>query len=140
MTTDTVKMEELDVITIKYRDLAGEPGTSPYDSLNYLLDRDDFPVVFGHKLVKLASLIIPEIKHIDTVYARLVRKYGQLTEDKSKFLIPTGSENELKFAEEYEKFLNEPVQIQFSPISLKELSEIKIKSKHLYNLRHFFKD
>jgi hypothetical protein len=133
-------MQEKERITLKYRDLAGEPGNSPYDSINYLLDRDDFPVVFGHKLVKLASVIIPEMKHIDTVYARLIRKYGKLTEDKSQFIIEKGSEAALKFSEEYEQFLDQEVVLEVTKLDLADISEYKIKPAHLHNLRHFIKD
>ena len=135
-----VYMQEKERIIIKYRDLAGEPGKSPYDSMNYLLDRDDFPVVFGHKLVKLASVIFPEMKHIDTVYARLIRKYGKLNEDKSQFLVDANSADGLKFSEEYEKFLDQELILEVEKINLSEIAEYKIKPKHLNNLRHFIKD
>lgn len=127
-------------IEITYRDLAGEPGSSPYDSINHLLDREDFPVMFSHRISKLASIVIPEIKHIDAMFTRLVKKHGHLTENSEKFTIDAGSQAEKDFSSEYEAFLNEKVRFDFEKINLLGIQDYKIKPRHLKNLQAFFKE
>jgi hypothetical protein len=131
-------MSNEEKIEVSYRELVGTPESKPLDSLNHLLDREDFPVIFGHKISKLATALFPEFEHANKMFNKLVRKHGKLNEDKTQFVIDPGSEAEKAFSDEYAQFLDETTTLRVEKISLEEVGQYKVKPRHLKNLHKFF--
>jgi len=98
------------------------------------------PIRISYKLSKLINFFNEEMAAMEQARTDLIKKLSVENPEKPGELRVT-SENEEKFREEFSQLLQEEVNIDFTPIRLKELGEdIKISPVELYSLSKIIND
>lgn len=94
------------------------------------------PAKQSYRLGVLAKFIQERMSVYEKSRQNLVQKYGEKTDN----VIRVKSENINQFSEEMESLLSEEVQIDFQPISVSSLEEVKISPKDMAILSVLFRE
>jgi hypothetical protein len=103
------------------------------EPLQRLVDREDLPVKYGIKVVRLARKVNEEIASIESMRNNLIKKYGE--EKDGKIQIKEDSENFPKFVVEYTELMDSEVDLEFEKIVIPD--NLIVPTKDLATLEPF---
>jgi hypothetical protein len=113
------------------------------ESLNNILIKE-IPIKTAYMLSKLAQKIEPELKNFQNSNNKLIEKYGQRDENNeiinNNGIVPIILDKKEDYKKEIEELLNIEIDIDFEPMSIKSLGDIKIAPKDLFVLDRFIKE
>lgn len=98
-------------------------------SLDKLLGAD-LPINISYRFTRVTKQIQSELKHFQESFQKLVKKYGETKQEKT--LVPTEKVEE--FNAEVDKLMKEEIAIDFTPICIDDLGDIKLSAIDLVNL------
>jgi len=110
------------------------------DSLNKLLSQE-LPVTTAFRLSKLAKQVIEELKTVEDNRIKLIKKYQEEPKEGEKESnIRVAPENAAAFNQDFSELLNIEIGLDFEPISIGEISDVKLTAIDLINLDVFVKN
>lgn len=98
--------------------------------------KNQLPVKTSWRLGKLARQIEKEFIDLENERIRLVQKYG--TPDETTGEIRVQDENIKTFLDEFSEILKEEVDIEFTPVEVSSIGDIKIDTLDLMALEKLF--
>jgi hypothetical protein len=90
------------------------------------------PIKISYKISKLFNFCSEELIAIEKARVELVKQYSKKDEKTGEYKVEP--ENEKKFREEFDQFLKEEVECDFTPIPLQLIEDIKITAFDLSGL------
>ncbi|MEM3091778.1 MAG: hypothetical protein QXD05_01455 [Candidatus Pacearchaeota archaeon] len=102
-----------------------------------ILAQKDMPIKTSYKLGKLLNKIREELKLYEEQRNNLIKKYGKDIGGGNYQIDENDEEAINKFKKEHEELINLTVNIEYEPISLDSLGDIKISPMHMANLDLF---
>lgn len=99
-------------------------------SMDKLLARD-LPIKQSYWLGKNASKIAIELKEVEKVRNDLIKKFG-IENDNKMWSVPKDKQEE--FFKSFNEVLEEEIEIGLTPISIKELGDIKLSGQEVADL------
>jgi len=115
--TAKIKLSEL-------RDITG--------SLSKVLSQD-LPVKQAYRLSKLAKAVQAEMKELNELRERLIKKYGE-RDEQGNLAVKSRLE---EFQAEFTPILDEEVELSFIPLDLNDIDGLKISPLDIANLEMF---
>ena len=102
------------------------------------LTRQQLPIKLSYRLSKLISFCAKEMEAMESARMNLVKKYSEDPTKEGEIRVKP--ENESKFREEFAEFLKTEVEVDFEPINIQELGEIRISPIDLFRLEKVIVD
>ena len=127
-----IKLEQLVAIA----DFPNANGEMSQGSLSKLLSKE-LPIKTAYTLGKLFIKIKSELQQYYQYRDNLIKKYGK--EENGKYSIESSNENFEEFKKGHIELLSIPVDINFEPLELESLGDIKLSAMDMGNLEMFFK-
>ena len=107
-------------------------------SLQKLTDKE-LPLKISFRLLKFLRDCSEEMEILEKARIKLVEKYSEEKKEGSND-IKVSEENKDKFQEEFSILLNEQIEINYDPISVDDLGDIKISTNDLIPMQKIFKE
>lgn len=102
------------------------------------LMNSDLPARTSYKLTVILKTIRDSLQNLDQIRTDLVKKYGVQGKD-GIIRIQPGTDEEMKFREEFEPILEETVFLdKFKPLSIEDIAEARISPVELEPLLNRF--
>ena len=113
-------------------------------SMKSLVEKE-LPVLISYKISKLVIGLDNEFAVFNSTRFSLTEKYGKKKEDgeldvNEKGMATILPEKMKEFNSEFGVLTNQEIEIEFEPISIQDLDDIKIPAKDLIFIREFLKD
>jgi len=96
------------------------------EPLAKLADKE-LDIRISYRLGKFIKVIGQELQELETNRIKLIKKYGKPVDNKAgqqEYQIE--EENKNKFIDDFNKLLQEEINVDFSPISLEELKDVQL--------------
>jgi hypothetical protein len=103
------------------------------------LSECDLPINIAYRITKIIKVINSELEHIENLRMSLINKYGKQEPGKDMIVVPSEKQN--IFLMEFNKLLEEKVNLDFEPALISDLKEynIKLSAMDLIFLEKFLK-
>lgn len=106
-------------------------------SLDSLLKKE-LNIRVAYRLSKLAKQIYNELVIFEDNRIKLIKKYGSFNKESQVFEIdPKNQKNIDAFTSEFNQLISEEVDINFQPISLEDLEDIKLSAIDMMHFNNF---
>ena len=102
------------------------------------LTEKELPIRTSYRLLKFLKQCSEEMETLEKARVKLVEKYAEETEDKSNMKVSEA--NTAKFQEEFNALLSEEVEIDFTPIKISDLGDIKVSTNDLLPLQRILEE
>jgi hypothetical protein len=99
-----------------------------HENINFLLELN-LPIKKSYKIGNLINIIRDKFFDFDQKRQDLVRKYGEVNKDKGE--VRVASENMEIFTNELKGLLFVDFAIDFDPISIDDLGDVKVSTKQM---------
>jgi len=114
------------------------------DSLQKLMNKE-LNVRIAYRLAKVLKIITTELQEVEKARIELIRKYSDAPKQDGKSdpvsgQVQVAKEKEQEFFKEFNELLQEDVEIEFEPIDISELDDIKLSPLDLLKLTDFVID
>lgn len=113
------------------------------EGMNILLQKE-LPIKISYKLSRLNKILSDEYQQFEESRKKLIDKYGNKDSDGNLItqddLVQFSEENRALFINEFSDLLDIDVHINFDPININELEDIKISPLDLLKLDSFIID
>lgn len=113
------------------------------EGMNILLQKE-LPIKISYKLSRLNKILFDEYQQFEESRKKLIDKYGNKDSDGNLItqddLVQFSEENRALFINEFSDLLDIDVHINFDPININELEDIKISPLDLLKLDSFIID
>lgn len=105
-------------------------------SLGKLLDQD-LPIRMAYRMGKLAKTVREELNEFEEARVKLVEKIGEKVEEDGKEKISVPKDKMEVFSQELKSLLDEEVDVDFEPIKISDVEDIKLSAIDMANLDKF---
>jgi len=102
------------------------------------LTEKELPIRVSYRLLKFLKQCSEEMETLEKARVKLVEKYSEETENKDSMKV--SEENTPKFQEEFAALMEEEVEIDFTPIKINELGDIKVSTNDLMPLQRILEE
>jgi uncharacterized HAD superfamily protein len=113
------------------------------EGMNIFLQKE-LPIKISYKLSRLNKILIEEYQQFEESRKKLIDKYGSKDSDGNLItqddLVQFNEENRVLFINEFSDLLDIDIHINFEPININELEDIKISPLDLLKLDSFIID
>lgn len=104
------------------------------------ITQQPLPVKLSYRLSKLISFCTKEMEIVEKARADLVKKYSEEDDTEKNVTVRVKPENEQKFRDEFSELLSEEIELDFDPINLDDLGNVKITPIDLFRLSKIIKE
>jgi len=102
------------------------------------LTEKELPIRISYRLLKFLRRCSEEMETLEKARVMLVEKYSESTDAKSDRKV--SEENTPKFQQEFTALMEEEVEIDFTPIKISELGDIKVSTNDLMPLQRILEE
>jgi len=110
------------------------------EGFEVLLDLD-LPIKTSYRVTKIVKIVNEEFQIYEEKRSSLVKKYGGEVEEEVngniEKIFKVLPENMSSFIEDHNELVSVDVSLDFEPLKLSDLGDVKVKPKYLYMLGDF---
>ena len=96
------------------------------------ISNEQLPIKQSYGIAKIIRAVDPELEFYQKENEKLFKKYGNLTEDGTKYIIAT--ENTETFQKAYDELLNQTVGLDITPVPL---TDVTLSAQEVLHLEGF---